>query len=250
MFGNSKEKQLAERIDQALADDVLSDDEQQQLFDFARSLGLDFNAYLTGHPNAQERVVIAMVNAGRLPDAKTPYHILVRPGEKVYVEGPASALKSVADRQWQGGYGGFSFRIAKGVRYRVGQTQGHIQQVGTKLILADGGMLSVTSSRVVFSGQTSSHEIPLGEIIGVTVFAQGVTPCLTIGAARQTGTYAVAQPHLFAAVITAAAQPHLAATDTSAVPPPPPSNVGLISDDGAWRWDGTAWQPVKRPPAQ
>ena len=40
MFGNSKEKQLAEYVAQVLADDFLSDAEQDKLFAFARSLGI------------------------------------------------------------------------------------------------------------------------------------------------------------------------------------------------------------------
>ena len=74
----------------------------------------------------------------------------------------------------------------------------------------------------------------------------GVTECIAIAVSRGQGvdtqTYAIGRPHLFAAVITAASQPHLPeSSETSAVAP---SNVGLISADGAWRWDGQAWQPV------
>lgn len=122
LFGNPKERQLAERIEAALADDVLSDAEQDDLFAFARSLGLDFNQYLNRNPAVRERVVIAGVNAGRFPGAAPPYHVMLRPGEQIYIEGHAALLKSVADRQWQGGYSGFSFRVMKGVRYRVGGT--------------------------------------------------------------------------------------------------------------------------------
>jgi hypothetical protein len=157
LFGDSKEKQLTEHVDQALADDILSDDDQHQLFEFARSLGLDFNEYLQKHPATQDRVIIAGVNAGRLPGAKPPYHILVKPGEEVLIEAPVSMLKEVADLAWQGGFSGFSFPIIRGVYYGVGQTRGHIQQVGTKLVVTDAGWLSVTSTRIIFSGKTSTE---------------------------------------------------------------------------------------------
>src|SRR3989440_3544792 len=104
MFGKSKERQLTERVDQALADDILSDDEQNKLFEFARSLGIDLNHYLNQHPATQDRVVIAGVNAGRFPGTAPPYHILVKPDETVLVEAPVSMLKEVADRAWQGGF--------------------------------------------------------------------------------------------------------------------------------------------------
>jgi hypothetical protein len=245
LFGNNKEKQLTEYADELLADDILSDDDQHNLFELARSLGLDFNEYLNKHPATQDRVIIAGVNAGRFPGAVPPYHILVKPNEEVLVEAPASILKEVADRAWKGGYSGFSFPINRGVRYRVGQTQGHIQQVGTKLIVSDAGYLSVTSARIVFSGKSSTREIPFAKLVNLTVFAIGVTECIAIAVSKgqdvDTQTYAITRPHLFAAIITAAAQPHL--PESSGASPPPPPNVGLISEDGAWRWDGQAWQP-------
>src|SRR5206468_2018049 len=204
LFGNSKERQLTEDVDQALADDILSDDDQDKLFEFARSLGIDFNEYLNKHPTTRDRVVIAGVNAGRLPGAAPPYHILVKPEENVLIEGYASMLKEVADRQWQGGSSGVSFRITKGVRYRVGQTQGHMQQVGTKVIVSDSGVLSVTSTRVVFSGKTSTREIPYAKLFNLTVFSIGVTECIAIAVSKgqdiDTQTYAISNPHMFAAI--------------------------------------------------
>ena len=207
MFGDSKEKQLTERVDQALADDVLTDEEHDQLFEFARSLGIDLNAYLNQHPTTQDRFIIAGINADRYPGAMPPYHILVKPLEEVFVEAPVSMLKEVADRAWQGGFSGFSFPIAKGVRYRIGQTQGHLQQVGTKVIVTDEGYLSVTSTRIVFSGKTSTREIPYAKLVNLTVFAIGVTECIAIAVSKgqdvDTQTFALSRPHLFAAVITA-----------------------------------------------
>ena len=73
LFGKSKQEQLTEYADQLLADDILSDQEQDKLFEFARSLGIDFQQYLNQHPAMLERVVIAGVNAGRFPGAAPPF---------------------------------------------------------------------------------------------------------------------------------------------------------------------------------
>jgi hypothetical protein len=60
----------------------------------------------------------------------------------VHYECPASLMKEVAVRQWQGGYSGFSFPIGKsGIRYRVGGTRGQSVEVGTKLNVADTGLM-------------------------------------------------------------------------------------------------------------
>ena len=87
---------------------------------------------------------------------------------------------------------GFSFPIALGVRYRVGQTQGHMQQVGTKMIVSDAGYLSVTSTRTVFSGRTSTREIPYAKLVNLTVFAIGVTECIAIAVSIIGGTVRLA----------------------------------------------------------
>ena len=47
---------------------------------------------------------------------------------------------------------------------------------------------------------------------------------------------------MIAAVINAAMQPHVAASPPKTVEPSTVGNVGLMSADGKWRWDGAAWQ--------
>jgi hypothetical protein len=49
-----------------------------------------------------------------------------RGDETVYLETFALLMKEVAIREYRGGYGGVSFRIAKGVRYSTGRTRGAI----------------------------------------------------------------------------------------------------------------------------
>jgi hypothetical protein len=177
VFGNSKDKQLAERVDQALADDRLSDEEEHQLFEFARSLGLDFNEYLNKHPATRDRVVIAGVKASRLPGAAPPYHIIVKPGEEVLIEGYAAMLK----------------------------------QARTEVTVTDEGVLSVTSARIVFSGKMSTREITYDKLVNRTVVAFGVTPALALAVSNEqaidTQTYTLSKPDLFAAIITAAMRP-------------------------------------------
>jgi hypothetical protein len=240
MFGNSKEKQLTEYADRVLADDILTKDEEHQFLEFAESLGLNLNKY----PAILNRIVIANANAGRFPEAAPPLHIICKPGEVVYMESFASLLKEVADRQWQGESAGFSFRIAKGVRYRTGNTQGHMQQVGTKIVVQDTGVLSVTSTRVVFSGRTTTQESVYSKIVNLTVFNDGLAIAVNKGRDIVTHSYATGGGEMMAAVINAAMQPHVAAPAPETIEQAPVANVGLMSPDGKWRWDGTAWQPV------
>jgi hypothetical protein len=238
MFGSSKEKQLTEYANKVLADDILTEDEQHQFLEFAETIGVNLNQY----PAILNRIVIANANAGRFPQAVTPFHIMCKPGEEVYLEAQSSLLKEVADRQWQGGSSGFSFRIAKGVRYRVGNTRGHMQQVGTKLIVKDTGILSVTSTRLVFSGSSTTQESQYSKIVNLTVFNDGLAVAVSKGQDTVTRSYSTSAAEMIAAVINAAMQPHVGASSPKIVEPGTVGNVGLMSEDGKWRWDGAAWQ--------
>jgi hypothetical protein len=249
MFGNSKEKQLTEYANKLLADDILTKDEEHQFLEFAESLGVNLNKY----PAILTRMVIANANAGRFPQAAPPLHIICKPGEEVYLESQASLLKEVADRQWQGGSAGFSFRIAKGVRYRTGNTRGHMQQVGTKIVVKDTGVLSVTSTRLVFSGRTTTQESLYTKIVNLTVFKDGLAIAVSKGQNVVTNSYSTGGGEMIAAIINAAMQPMSPGSQLDTPPPAamqqeaPVSYVGMMSPDGAWRWDGTAWQPAARP---
>lgn len=245
MFANRKELLLTQRANKLLADDILTKEEEQQFLELAESLAVNLNQY----PAILDRIVIANANAGRFPKAASPLHIMPKAGEEVYMESHAALMKEVADRQWQGGSSGFSFRVAKGVRFRTGNTRGHMQQVGTKIIETDTGVLSVTSSRVVFSGRTTTQESPYTKIENLTVFSDGLAVAVRRGSDIVTRLYSAGGGEMIAAIINAAMQPHVAADQPqTSEHAPPAANVGLMSPDGQWRWDGVAWQLADQEP--
>jgi hypothetical protein len=68
---------------------------------------------------------------------------------------------------YAGGSQGFSFRIAKGVRYRVGANRGTYVQGDEKLTQVDTGSVTVTSMRIVFQGSKQSREWALAKVLGI-----------------------------------------------------------------------------------
>ena len=58
---------------------------------------------------------------------------MAKKGEVVHFETAAGLTKEVTLREFRGGSQGVSFRIAKGVRYRVGSMRGHMVTVGTQI---------------------------------------------------------------------------------------------------------------------
>lgn len=68
---------------------------------------------------------------------------------------------------------GVSFRIARGVYYRVGATQP--QRVTSKgLTEIDRGTLYLTNRRVLFDGERRNSTIPLSNLISFQVYADGL----------------------------------------------------------------------------
>jgi hypothetical protein len=71
---------------------------------------------------------------------------------------------------WVGGYSGFSFRVAKGVRFHVGGTRGqHIQGQEAPVVI-DTGTATVTDQRVVFQGAKQSREWNFVKLLGYQHF--------------------------------------------------------------------------------
>jgi hypothetical protein len=111
---------------------------------------------------------------GRLDVIDSP-QLMTKKNEVVHLETMAGLMKEVALREWRGGSSGVSFRVAKGVRYHVGQTRGHSVVVGTELQLEDSGPLSVTSLRAAFMGSRKTLEFPFAKVMGVEVFTDGIS---------------------------------------------------------------------------
>ena len=120
------------------------------------------------------RLQVAKLNDGQLPvgrcaEADSQARRGRTPGNR------RGADEEVAMREWRGASQGFSFRVAKGVRYRVGTTRGHLVTVGTQLHVADTGTLVVTSQRAVFLGTRKTIEMPYAKLIGMNVFTDAIS---------------------------------------------------------------------------
>lgn len=137
---NAAFRRTAETI---LADDILSIQEELAFDELAEAMEIDAQTLQTGFRDVFFRLVVARANDGRLSEIEDP-RLMTKGDEVVYLETPASLMKEVAIREYQGGYGGVSFRIAKGVRYSTGRTRGRSVVVGTELQVADQGVLSVS----------------------------------------------------------------------------------------------------------
>jgi len=174
-------RELEERRGQAflayaetvLADDHLTVEEEEAFGEVAEALGITQERFQAEFGDTLSRLVVARVNNGRLQPLAQP-ELMAKRGESVYLEIGAALTKEVSIREWQGGSGGFSFRIAKGVRYNVGRTKGRSVVVGTEQQIDDVGLLAVSSKRIVFMGEKRSMDIPLAKLLNLDLFEDGV----------------------------------------------------------------------------
>lgn len=71
---------------------------------------------------------------------------------------------------------GVSFRVMRGVYYRVGQSKGYpVETAKTEHV--DTGMLGVTTQHVYFAGQKKSFRLPYKRIVSFTPYSDGIGIC-------------------------------------------------------------------------
>ncbi len=190
-------------LERTLEDDLLTAEEEDELGLVGEVLeavtpdGSAFPLDLAG------RFMVARINDGRMPIESEP-KLIAKPGETVYFELRASLMKEVIHREYRGSSSGVSFKVAPGVRYRTSGSRGRSVVVGASLEPADDGVLSLTSSRVVFQGDRKTVESRLDRLTSVDVYANGVR--VSVSNRQTPSLYRVGDGTVVAAIVLAAAQ--------------------------------------------
>jgi hypothetical protein len=177
VLGKRERKKLSEQAfvqyaNNVLADDQLSEDEKDALAALAEAVGFE-QADFERH-DLYTRLQVAKLNDRRLPVVDTP-NLMAKRGEVVHLETSAALMNEVAVREWRGGSSGVSFRVAPGVRYRVGSSRGHVVTLGTQLQVADTGLLAITNQRAAYLGSRKTVEMPYSKLIGMQVYSDGIS---------------------------------------------------------------------------
>ena len=109
------------------------------------------------------------------------------------------------EREYHGRYAGFSFRVAKGVRFHTGQTRGHSVVVGSQMDVTDIEQLTVTFERTVFLGSKRSLEFAYPRQLDIHVYSDGIR--LAVSNRQAPSIFQLeGSSELLAAIINAAAQ--------------------------------------------
>lgn len=157
------------QIRRVLSDDVVTKEEEEQLVELARQIGVDDKAWGSYLRDEMEDLAIAQLNQGEL-DPIEPERMLTVRGEEVYGEFPASLLKEVVKREVRGGYGGISIPVGFGVRVHTGGGRGRSVETGRELVTEDRGTLCVTDRRTVFVGHEKTLEMRHNKLVHLEAF--------------------------------------------------------------------------------
>ena len=156
----------------AKSDKQITKEEENELQRIQTYLGLGDDEV---HHDKKELARLRLLNEiqqGNMPTI-TVANLVTQKGEKVYwVEPVIMAEEKVIRRRYEGGSQGMSFRIMKGVSYRVGGHRGHITSEIGVVAVSEGEMV-ITSKRVVFRGDKKSFASKLDNILDIQLFTNG-----------------------------------------------------------------------------
>jgi Protein of unknown function (DUF2510) len=172
-FEKRRWETMAVAVRSVIDDDILSVEEEEHLVELGNILGTDAQAMEQRDRALFEELVIARINAGRLPRLPNP-GIMLKRGEEAYGAFDASLMKEVAIRQYQAGTSSVSVPLGGGIRYRVGGVRGRSVVIGSELVAADTGVLVVTSQRSVFTGQAKTLEFRNDKLVGMEQYTDGL----------------------------------------------------------------------------
>jgi len=131
-----------------------------------------------------EQQRLAFIAQGAIPAITPPLGVISRPGERFYYSAGAALFEEQTSRVFQGGTQGVSFRLMRGVYYRVGGIRGRsVNQQEIKK--TDTGILALSDRRLLFVGSMRTVDLPLSKIVRVTPFTDGLRVNLASGKIQQ-----------------------------------------------------------------
>lgn len=191
---------MAVAVRSVIDDDVVSLEEEQHLYRLGEILGTPLQELELKDYSLFEELVIAGINAGRLPRLDSPGMILKR-GEVAYASFAASLIKEQAVREYHAGIASVSVPLGGGVRYRVGGVRGRSVVVGTELVVQDSGRLFITSQRTLYTGQVKTLEFRNDRLVGLEQYTDGLR--LNVSNRQTASLFKMEAPSIAAALISA-----------------------------------------------
>jgi hypothetical protein len=133
--------------------------------------------------------------------------VMLKKGEVAYisVQGAGFVEPKRAPGHWAGRSSGYSFRVAKGVNYRIGATRGHYVQGEESPTVTDIGLFVVTNQRCVFIGEKRNTEWAYTKLLGYSLDGEAIAIFNVSNRQKATGVqYTTEVEHILDPLIAAA----------------------------------------------
>lgn len=137
---------------------------------------------------------------------------LVMSSDETYIATiPTQLIESRSNgSSYVGGSQGVSFRIMKGVSYRVGATRGHLEKNPDTLQVVDEGKATFTSKRIVFAGTSATREWQLAKMVNADPGPNGIQIMISVSNRQKpSGLQAVNDTDITPGMLTAIAVDYL-----------------------------------------
>ena len=157
----------------AESDGMLTAEKEAELGKLQQFLMIPDSEIASQKKELARRRLLWEVQNGTPPAIGVPNLILQR-GETPYWSEPASLFEErVVNRRYEGASQGMSFRIARGVYYRVGAQRGNLI-VDKAVLPVSSGAFVITSKRVIFQGDAKSFALRLDKLLSLNLFRDGI----------------------------------------------------------------------------
>lgn len=154
-------------------DKQITEEEEKDLKEIQKYLGLADHEIQSSKKELARLRLLNEIQKGNLPTVSI-INLVTQKDEVVYWSEPAIlAEEKVIRRRYEGGSQGVSFRVMKGVSYRVGGHRGHIVSE-TDLVPVSDGELIATNRRIIFRGDGKAFAIKLDKILDIQIFTNGL----------------------------------------------------------------------------
>lgn len=157
----------------AKADEKVTKKEEQELLKIQKYLGISDVEIQSDKKELNRLRLLYEIQQGNIPSIQVT-NLVMQKNEKAYWKEPAIlAEERVISRHYEGGSRGMSFRVMKGVSYRVGSYRGHpVSKKG--IVPVSVGELIITNKRLIFRGDKKSLATKLDKILDIQLYTNGL----------------------------------------------------------------------------
>ena len=155
-----------------MSDEVVTQQEHEALKRIQRLFNIPSDKISAELKVLDKHKVLRQIQSGVLPTCHT--NIILKKGEVAHFSYFADLIEERAVRgRYQGGSAGVSFRVAKGVNFRVGQSRGTYHS-DREPVAVSSGKLIVTNKRIIFDGDKKGFNITIGQLLSYEVFDNSI----------------------------------------------------------------------------